>query len=266
MYRRIIVGYDGSAQADDALALGKLIAGATRGLLTVAGVLQFDPRWGGRDPLLKDADAEFTREIEAAAAPVGAEPVTIPSSSPARGLHDLAERTDADLVIVGSARHGTAGQILAGNVGLSLLHGSPCAVAIAPHGYAGHTADSVSEVTLGYDGSPEAEMALADAIDLARASNAPLKLVSVVQPPPIGYGKGGGATQGWHELKEAIHDMMRAALDKAVQSVPDDVRAEATLVDGEPDEALAQIAVEDGGVLLLGSRAYGPLRLSLIHI
>lgn len=261
MYSKIIVGYDGSAQADDALALGKLIADATGASLTAVGVLQFDPRWGGP---VQDADAELTRQIEQAAASVGAETETVASSSHARGLHDLAESTDADLLIVGSAHHGKAGQILAGSVGMSLLHGSPCSIAIAPHGYVAQAPEGIAAVTVGYDGSSEAHMALIDAIDLARASNATLKLVSVAQPPPIGYGKGGGANQGWHELKDVIREMMRERLDEAVQSVPDDVRVEAVLVEGEPDAALAQIAVEDGGLLLVGSRAYGPLRRVLL--
>jgi nucleotide-binding universal stress UspA family protein len=264
MYSKIIVGYDGSAQANDALALGKLIAGATGGSLTAVGVVQFDPRWGGRDLRLRDADAEFARQIEEAAAPFGVETTTVASSSPTRGLHDLAESTGADLVIVGSAHHGKAGQILAGNVGMGLLHGSPSSIAIAPHGYAEQTPQRIPEVTVGYDGSGEAEMALSDAIELARASNATLKLVTVAEPPPIGYGKGGGRSQGWHELKDEIRDSMRERLKKAAQSVPDDVRVEPTLVEGEPDKALAQIAVEDGGLLLLGSRAYGPLRRVLL--
>jgi nucleotide-binding universal stress UspA family protein len=52
----------------------------------------------------------------------------VDSTSVARGLHELAEETAADLVIVGSSRHGKAGQTLLGNVAVALMHGSPCAV------------------------------------------------------------------------------------------------------------------------------------------
>ena len=48
--------------------------------------------------------------------------------------------------------------------------------------------------------------------------------------------------------------MMRERLDEALGSAPDDVKVEGTLVDGDPAEALEQIGVEDGGVLVLGSR------------
>lgn len=81
MYRKIIVGYDGSERAQDGLALGKLIAEASGADLVVAGVFQFDPRWGGLDPNFHEADANYAREIERAAASVGAESEAIPSSS-----------------------------------------------------------------------------------------------------------------------------------------------------------------------------------------
>lgn len=269
MYRRIIVGYDGSTQAADALALGKLIADATEASLTLASVFQFDPLWGGRDPLLHDAafqeaEADDAHKTEKAAASIGAKAEIVVSSSAARGLHDLAEETEADLVVVGSAHHGKAGQILAGSVGMSLLHGSPCSIAIAPHGYADQPPHSIPEIAVGFDGSPEAHMALTDAVDLARASGAPLRIVSVAVPPPIGYGKGIGMRQGWRELKVEIEHMMRERLDEAVRSVPDDVRVTATLAQGEADTALASIAAEDRGLLVLGSRAYGPLRRVLL--
>ena len=106
-------------------------------------------------------------------------------------------------------------------------------------------------------------MALTDALDLARASGATVKLVVVAEPPPIIYGKGGGPNYSWHALKEDLKEVMRERLDKAVASVPDDVRVEAELIEGHADAALADIGREDG-LLVLGSRAYGPLRRVLL--
>jgi nucleotide-binding universal stress UspA family protein len=190
----------------------------------------------------------------------------VTASSPARGLHDLAEQLHADLIVLGSAAHGTAGQLLAGSVALSLLHGSPCSVAIAPKKFAGRTSDGLADVTVGYDGEDESKLALDEAIELARAAGAPVKLVTAAPPSPIIYGKGGGAGQGRHELDKTIHDMMRGRLDEALGSAPDDVKVDGTLVDGDPATALEQIGVEDGGVLVLGSRGYGPLRRVLLGL
>jgi nucleotide-binding universal stress UspA family protein len=264
MYRKIIVGYDGSQQAEDAVALGRLLADASGASLTLAGVFYFSPRLGGRDPVLHDVEAEHIRQLEETAASIGAEAEAVSSSSPARGLHRLAESIEADLVIVGSAHHGKAGQILAGSVGTSLLHGSPCSVAIAPHGYAGQAPAAIREVTVGFDGSPEARAALTDAVDLARSSGAPVRIVTVAEPPPIVYGKSGGPDYSWHALKDDLKELMRGRLDEAVASMPEDVRVEATLAEGKADAVLAEIAVEDGGVLVLGARGYGPLRRVLL--
>jgi nucleotide-binding universal stress UspA family protein len=264
MYRKIIVGYDGSAQGDDALALGKLIADATGASVTAVSVFQFDPMWGSYDIHFQGLDAELKEKLERAASSAGVEAQTVATSSPARGLHELAEQSDADLVVLGSARHGKAGQILAGSVAVGLLHGSPCSIAIAPHGYADSPPDGIAEVAVGYDGSDEARIALAEGTELARASGAPVKVVTVAEPSPIVYGKGGGAGAGRGELNDAIHEIMRERLDEALSSNPENVQLEGTLVDGPPAESLAQIAREDGGVLVIGSRAYGPLRRVLL--
>jgi nucleotide-binding universal stress UspA family protein len=264
VYRKIIVGYDGSERAQDALALGKLLADMNRADLVVAGVFQFDPIWGGRDLAFAEAEAQYAREIERAAASVHAEAEAIPSSSVGRGLHELAEEIGADLLVVGSSHHSRAGQVLTGNVGTTLLHGSPCSVAVAPHGFAASGRKKFEEIVVGYDGSEEARMALAEAIELARANDALLKLVTVAQPPVVVYGKGGGPNQGWRALKQSIEELTRERLEQAIASIPDDVRVEPVFVSDEPATALAQIAKADGALLMLGSRAYGPLRRVLL--
>ena len=264
MYEKIIVGYDGSDRAQDALALGKLLADMSGADLIVAGVFHFDPVWGGHELAFKEAETEQAREIERAAASVGAEAEAIPSSSAGRGLHELAEEVGADLIVVGSSHHSRAGQVLAGNVGIALLHGSPCSVAVAPHGFVASAGQEFTEIVVGYDGSEEAKMALAEAIELARANDALLKLVTVARPPLVVYGKGGGPNQGWQALKEGVEDLMRERLEQASAAIPDNVRVEPLLVSDEPATALAQITKADGALLMLGSRAYGPLRRVLL--
>jgi nucleotide-binding universal stress UspA family protein len=262
MYRKILVGYDDSDQAKDALALGKQLADATGARLVVAGVFQFDPIWGGLDPHFREAEAEMARRIEAAANAVDAEAEATPSSSPARGLHELAEEIGADLILVGSAHHGRLGQILAGSVGIALLQGSPCAVGIAPRGYREHAGENVAAIAVGFDGSAESGLALAAASELAADTGAKLKLVFVVQPPTVGFGM--GATAGWAELKEAVEACARERLTEARNAVPDGIEVETTVVSCDPVDALTEVARMPGTLLLVGSRAYGPLRRVLL--
>ena len=220
---------------------------------------QFDPVWQDWDPHFRDADAEFADELRAAAEEAGAEVEHVPSSSPARGLHDLAERTQADLILVGSSHHGRTGQILAGSTGIALLHGAPCAVGIAPHGYRERAGDGIAAVAVGFDGSEESGHALMAAGSLAADAKVPLKLISVAVPPPRTVGKSGMA--GWHALLEAIEEQTRGRLSEARQAVPDGVDVDATLISGDPVEALVSAADTAGhrhGGRLAGLRAAPP--------
>ena len=265
MYRKIIVGYDGSDQARDALALGTDLSQATGAELSVAGVLIVHPPLrSGAEPLDREAEQEFAEQLKRAAESAHAAAQLVHSSSPARGLHEFAEESGADLIVVGSSRHGRVGQTLLGNVAVALMHGSPCAVGIAPGGYADREDRGVSTIVVGYDASPEAKLALEGACELSRASGAPVRLVSVAQPPEIVVGKSGGANYGWEALKEATEEAVRAELDEARGSAPDDVEVEPVLRSGKPAQELAEAARPLGSVLVLGSRAYGPLRRVLL--
>jgi len=264
-YGKIVVGYDDSDQAKDALALGKQIADVTGAELIVSHVFLFHPLMrGGIDSVEIEEERELDAQIAAVATDIGAKSRNVESTSVARGLHELAEETGADLVIVGSSRHGKAGQTLLGNVAVALMHGSPCAVAVAPSGYRDGAAEPVSDILVGYDGSPESKLALEAAYDLARAYDAPVRLIAVADPPPIVVGRSGGATGGWHALKEELEAEARAQLEAARSSAPDDVTVEATLITGEPAAALADAAKAPGSILVLGSRAYGPVRRVLL--
>ena len=64
MYRKIIVGYDGSDQAKDALALGKDLSETTGAELYVADVSLIHPVLrGGPDPLDLEAEQESAEEL-----------------------------------------------------------------------------------------------------------------------------------------------------------------------------------------------------------
>jgi nucleotide-binding universal stress UspA family protein len=262
MYRRILVGYDDTDQSKDALALGRQLAEATGAQLVVAGVFQFDPVWGGFDARFRDADAEYARVIEAAAKAAGAVAEAVPSSSPARGLHELAEEIEADMIIVGSTHRGGVGRVVAGTTGVSLLHGSPCAVGIAPRGYRERSGQGIDHVAVGFDGSAEAGHALIAASALAAAMGATLRLVSVAVPPPVGTGKGG--TGSWHALVEAIEEETRETLSEARNTVPEGIDVEGSLVSGDPVEAMRSAGQAPGTLMVVGSRAYGPVRRVLL--
>lgn len=264
MYRTIIVGYNDSEEAKDALALGRLLAPASGAELVLAGVFAYDPLSGGHGPAHEALEREQLAKLANVAEATGAVARAVPSSSPAHGLHDLAEEMGADLVLVGSSHRDRIGQILAGSVGLSLLHGSPCPVGVAPRGYA-HAADRADLfIVVGIDGSPEASLALSGAVELARAAGVGLHLVGVVEPPTVIYGKGAGAGQGLQELERAITEEVVLRLKDAKAAVSEDVEVNTELLRGDPAEVLAGAASRPGGLLMVGSRGYGPVRRVLL--
>jgi len=262
MYRKILVGYDGSDHAKDALTLGRELSDATGAELCLGGVLLFAvPMHPTAAPIDPDARQAFAESLTNAARAVGATAYPVLGTSAARGLHELAEAIEADLVVVGSSRHGTLGQALLGNVGAALMHGSPCAVGVAPADYRDRTSGTISRLVVGFDGSAESELALEAAIQLARDTGAQLSIVAIAKPPDRGTGKGDG---GWRAIKEVIEEQTRDALSRAARSVPNDIVAEPVLISGDPAKLLSDAVDEPGSVLVVGSRAYGPVRRVLL--
>jgi nucleotide-binding universal stress UspA family protein len=261
MHRTIIVGYDGSDQARDALALGRLLSTVTGGRLIAASV--YDGGGGMRAAYRREWRDEMRTAAEAALSEVGewAERVTVDSSSAARGLHDLAEREQADLIVVGSCHRGRIGRVLAGSVGERLLQGAPCGMAVAPKGLADGEVGAVRVIGVGYDGSPESKAALAGAVELARAAGARVRLVSLVKPPerPLAAERPVPAGE-WAYLATVRRDL-QTAVDEALAEFPPDVEVSAEMITGSSEALGEQEGVD---LLVVGSRGYGPMRRALL--
>ena len=101
--------------------------------------------------------------------------------SAAQLLHQRADESDAQLVVLGSSHTGRFGRVVPGGTGERLLHGSPCAVAIVPRAHPGGV---IARIGVAYDASPEADAALEHATDLARHLHAAVELIGVVTPDP----------------------------------------------------------------------------------
>lgn len=135
MFKNVLVGIDSQVGGRDALALAKQLA-AVDGRLTLAHVYPGDPRLR-REPMLHYQQMEREKALKLLTEArdkggVVAELRYEEASSPARGLHRLAEAIDADLLVVGSSRHGPLGRLLLGDDACGALNGAPCAVAVAP--------------------------------------------------------------------------------------------------------------------------------------
>ena len=264
MHGKILVGVDERERSRDALALGRLIAGKTGAELiavhaySVAGdfPIPSDPTW---DEAMHQVALKVVADA-IAGGPDGERAEAL-QSSPARSLHDLAEREQADLIVVGSSERGALGRLTAGSTAHSLLSGAPCPVAVAPAGYAERPEQRLETMGVAYDGRPESDVALESAIDLARSAGARLHLVTLAYPPDRPFLGEGPAPVDVTAMLESITKKMQPVQDAAMARISDDVEHSGQVF---ADPQVALVDVEGVDVMVMGSRNYGPLRRVLL--
>ena len=265
MSGKVIIGYEPTPQGDDALALGGLFAEILAATPLIATVLSWRTSMIGKEDLERALQAETSEPLAAASEslrPLQAQTKAVAHTSPASALFGLAEAEQAVLVVVGSTHHGPAGRVLPGKVAESLLHGAPCAVAVAPKGFAGVAQLRPSRIGVAFDGSAEAWAALETAIGLAERTRGSLTLMTVTEPP--GYGM---ATSMAILTSGELHDLElqenKRIQQLAAHRVPAGIQVERVLLSGDPGPALAEAAAGQD-ILVTGSRGYGPLRRTIL--
>jgi nucleotide-binding universal stress UspA family protein len=113
------------------------------------------------------------------------------------------------------------------------------------------------------DGSPDADQALAHAIDLAETEHARLTVMTAVaELPPTAFMMAG---EGTGKLLEEAHDQAAAILQRARDRVPDDLPVTTVLTDQPVRLALVR-QIEDGhhDLVVMGSRGRGTVRAALL--
>lgn len=258
----ILVGHDGSERGDDALALGGWIARALEAKLLLATVVEY-PNYpeppAAAERAARDWLTPLVDRVAAELSPLEVRSRALVADSPGRALYSLAESTHSSVVAIGSSRRGAVGRLLLGSVGEALLSGAPCAVAVAPNGYAATHDGGLAQVGVGVNVSPESDAALAAASALAKRAKAGLTVLAVV--PPLAPDIGGAMLSALSrkELEAAAKSQTEALLDRAVAAVGDELEVRRRLLSGDPAQCLAE-AAERLDLLVVGSRCYGPLR------
>jgi nucleotide-binding universal stress UspA family protein len=255
VFNNVIVGVDGQVGGRDAIALAQELV-LRGGELTLAHVYLGGPRFmRGSSGAFDEVERQRSLALVEAArdeADVEARQLSFGSSSVGRGLHELAERQHADLLVVGSCRRGLIGRVCAGDDTSEELNGAPCAVAVAPAGHASRPS-VLREIGVAYNGSPESERALAAARELAGERGAKVSAFEAVSIPAYFFGSATGA------VAEAIPTYVDQARDQI-----------AALGDVEPHAAYGMVAEELAlysaslDLLVVGSRGYGPIG-RLVH-
>ena len=235
MPAKIVIGFDGTDSGEDALALGLLLARATRAVPLVAVVHpQEYPIGVGR------VDAEWVAY-----------------------LHELAEQEQAELVVVGSSHRGPLGRTYPGSTGDRLLQGSACPVAVAPRGLRESPPDRLGTIAVAYLDTPEAHQALDAAVELAGRVRARLRLVSVM-PRPAEIFMPVVGRDAEEAFMATTREVFQRALAEGLARVGGRVEADAELLEGGVVDTLATLDRRDADLLVCGSRSYGPLRRVLL--
>jgi nucleotide-binding universal stress UspA family protein len=193
---------------------------------------------------------------------LGVQTRIVTDASVPRALHAIARDERASMIVVGSTTRGHAGRVLPGSTAERLLHGSPCAVALAPRGY---VRTPVATVAIGFVDSAEGHAALAVAHMLAARADARLRVVAALHPssaldaptaestpPPRGL-----TLEGRHRTA------VEAALSAALTALPAGVDVEPEIHVDDAADVLLRVS-EHVDLLVCGSRGYGPLRSVLL--
>ena len=251
MFTNVLVGVDGRPGGRDAIALARQLAEPPP-RLTLTHV--YGGAWliGRAAALILAAGADSSEELlgrEAAATAVQADLVSWPSRSVGRGLHELVELKQIDLLVVGSARRGIVETVLTGDHTIASLNGASCAVAIAPTGYA-ERERRLDKLGVGDDGSEESEQALQAARALAGRHGSAISALSVVSLQSIPNGDA-NPPANWTGVTAGVIQEERRRL-QSLDGVDGDA------VYGEPGDELLRFG-EHLDLLIVGSRGYGPV-------
>jgi nucleotide-binding universal stress UspA family protein len=256
MFNKLIVGFDGSPQSLDALALAQILM-APDGELVVCCVYRSQSLSARVDPTEPHLDrrAAETNAQEAMSfidASHTAISLVLAGASAAGALQGSAEQRHTDLLVVGSSHRGTVGRVLVGSVTEETLHGAPCPVAIAPVGFRYRVGGShLARIAVGCDIAATARDALQAAATLALQMGSELRIIAVADTAAALAGGANASMSYVHAAEEAAA--------KALAALPEGISASSEVRDGEASEKLLEVT-HGVDLLVVGSRGRGPVR------
>ncbi len=238
MFENVLIGVDGRPTGRDAIALARRLADPD-------AVLTLGHAYFERSP----GDARALLESERRATGIDAQLITFCAEAPGHGLQQQAQQQLADLLVVGSCTRGALGRATLGDDTRGALNGAPCAVAVAPKGYA-LVDHPIHTIGVAYNASAESVHALDAARRLAQTTRATVHVLQVVTMPSM-------AASGF--VAPGLGDAVDAMLEEAGQGLKALSGVQTRAVYGRPSEELAAFSAEVD-VLVVGSRGYGPIR------
>jgi nucleotide-binding universal stress UspA family protein len=255
--KSIVIAVDATERTLDALALGKLLSGATEAPVVLLSIFPYDPLAdpaGEAPSRLREEARDILLKLGEAAGVKAAEIQVVASNQVARELHRVTEQDTTGVMVLGSTSRGPVGRLLPGAMGERLLAGAAAPLAIAPRAYAERPADRLDRIGVGFDGSDESRKAVEAGGRLARSSGARLRVISVFERLAVRsvvLGRTGAAAVNLHRAE------LRSSLDEVLAKQSEELAVEGRFLEGSAREVLAAESA-DLDLLLTGSRGYGP--------
>jgi nucleotide-binding universal stress UspA family protein len=267
MFSKVIVGFDDSEQAHDALALGGILA-APDGELIACCVHHLETLSAHLDPVEPHLDRAAAEQwVEEASrlldGPRTVSPLLVASASAAGALQSEAKRQRADLMVIGSSHRGAVGRVLLGSVTEEVLHGAYCPVAVAPVGFHRRPRGArLARIAVGYDVAATAQDALTAGATLAKETGAELRVVAVADTA-VALAGGASAAMSYPAIVRARLHAAEEGVARALAGLPEGVSASSEVRDGRAAEKLLEVT-HSVDLLVLGSRGRGPVRRLLL--
>lgn len=176
---KILIGYDGSDEARDAVAFGASLAASCGAELALAGCFPLDAE---TDALLW---ASLQERGDALFKPVLADLGELCSETRAltgdasQALARAARELNADAIVVGSSHRGHLGRVLIGSTAGALVHEAATPVIVAPRAWRFRGRQPLHELLVADDGSSEARAAGALAEEIAGATDANVRALRI---------------------------------------------------------------------------------------
>jgi universal stress protein E len=235
-WKKLLVCTDGSSEGQNAVSETLALAQANGAKVYVVRVVEIVPEFEAVVPDLRAClEEEIGSEMEAVkaeAARLGVDFETriLPSQMPHAAIVAEAQRLQADLIIMG--RYGRSGlaRLLVGNVTARVIGHSPVNILVVPRG----ATLAFQRLLVASDGSPFSAAAFAEALSLARETDAQMFAVSVAREE-------GDIL----EAQQIVHQMLMAANQAGLPLTGLSPQGQM------PDDAIIQEAIRNGADLII---------------
>jgi len=250
-YRKILVAYDGSSSAQNALSLASQLAREDKSWIKVLAVV---PPYQGDLELIgvsgiKEAitgpGQELLAEARQLADREGVHILTnLEQGEPYEQIVHVAEEENCDLIVMGRRGKGKMERALIGSVTARVIGHTGKDVLVIPE----TSKLSWENILLATDGSTCCDNALARALEIAQERKVKLNAVSVVYTNDEFYALG-------QEIVKELYQEADKVLDKVKKWGGDlGVQTELFVRDGEPHQAITALAAEiSASLIVMGS-------------